>query len=40
MKKIIIKIFKAWDDFFEGLIASIEESAYENEVKKDNKNKK
>jgi hypothetical protein len=40
MKKIIIKIFKAWHDFFEGMIASLESSSYENEVKKNNKNKK
>jgi len=40
MKKIIIKVFKEIEYFINGLIAALEDSAYENEVKKNNKNKK
>ncbi|MDB4334607.1 hypothetical protein N9988_00090 [bacterium] len=40
MKKIIVKLFKEIEYFINGLIAALEDSAYENEVKKDSKKKK
>jgi len=43
MKKYILKqiifVFKSLSKFFNGLISALEDAAFENEVKKQNKNK-
>jgi len=40
MKKIIQNLLKGLNHFINGLIAALEATAYENEVKKDSKKKK
>ncbi len=40
MKEIIIKLFKRISNFFNGLVAALEDAAYVNEVKKVTKTKK
>jgi hypothetical protein len=40
MKEIIIKLFKGISNFFNGLVAALEATAYKNQVKQNNKNKK